>query len=282
MIMFRLLLFAHLAAAFAPDATAQQNNQKIPYGNNSAAGKYFDVGGAKIYFETYGQGKPFVLLHGGVYGYIDEFEYFIEKLSTQYKVICIATRGHGKSDAGNEPYTYEQRASDAFKLIRSISTDSVAVLGFSDGGYSAFKLAALYPEVVSKLIVIGAGDFSAKTKSRQFNYTKEKLLKDSPEFFKDRLALMPEPEKWDTVLSRLNDLYNKSTMSTETFSAIKCPTLIMSGDRDEYSSTEAVLAAAKATKGAQLSIIPGCGHVVFFCNFAAVWEAIRPFIGSKS
>ena len=42
--------------------------QQVPYGNNPTAGHYVDVGDCKIYYEVYGQGEPFVLLHGGVYG----------------------------------------------------------------------------------------------------------------------------------------------------------------------------------------------------------------------
>ncbi|MDR0750552.1 MAG: hypothetical protein LBF62_13425, partial [Tannerellaceae bacterium] len=37
----------------------------IPYGNNPVAGHYVNVGDAKIYYEVYGEGEPFVLLHGG-------------------------------------------------------------------------------------------------------------------------------------------------------------------------------------------------------------------------
>ena len=116
------------------------------------------MGDAKLYYEIYGKGKPLVLLHGGVYGYIDEFEPFINRLSENYQVICIATRGHGKSEIGHSPFTYKQRAEDAYKVIRSITKDSVVVIGFSDGGFSGLKLAALHPESVNKLIAIGVGD----------------------------------------------------------------------------------------------------------------------------
>ncbi len=130
---------------------------QIPYGNNPAAGHYFKLkDGTRLYYEVYGEGKPFLLLHGGVFGYIDEFEPFIAKLKDKYQVICSATRGHGKSDIGNAPYTFDQRASDVFQVIQSITRDSVIVLGFSDGGYSGFKLAANYPQVVKKLVSIGA------------------------------------------------------------------------------------------------------------------------------
>ncbi len=255
------------------------SSQKVPYGNNPQAGHYFNVGDAKLYYEIYGKGKPLVMLHGGVYGYIDEFENFIPKLAESYQVICIATRGHGKSEIGREPFTYRQRAEDAYKVIRSITKDSVIVLGFSDGAFSGLKLAALHPELVSKLIAIGAGDFPLTgTLGRKLNYTVESLMKSDSAFFASRVALMPEPKRWGECLSKLNKLYDGDSISTETFEKIKCPTLIMAGDRDDYNSTEAIVKCARSIRGSQLSVIPGCRHVVFYCNFPVVWESIRPFL----
>jgi pimeloyl-ACP methyl ester carboxylesterase len=198
-------------------------SQKIPYGNNPQAGHYFNVGDARIYYETYGKGEPFVLLHGGVYGYIDEFEYIIPKLAEKYQVICIATRGHGKPEIGNTPFTYQQRAEDCFKVIRNITKDSVTVLGFSDGGYSGLKLAALYPDVVKKLIAIGVGDKPKDSVYNKYHYTVAELKKASPKFIESRMQLMPEPDRYDECLAKLNDLYNKDYMSKETFSTIQCP-----------------------------------------------------------
>ncbi len=252
---------------------------QTPYGNNPQAGKYFTLkDGTKLYYEVYGKGAPFVLLHGGVYGYIDEFSPFIAKLAEKYQVICIATRGHGKSEIGNTPFTYQQRAEDAYQVIRSITKDSVTVLGFSDGAYSGYKLAAMHPQLVKKLIAIGAANRPKEAGREKANYTPEALLKTSEQFFKSRLALMPQPDKWAESLSKLNTLYNEGIASKEIFEKIKCPVLMMSGDQDTYHSVEEVVAAAKMISKAQLSIIPGCSHVVFDCNFPAVWEAITPFI----
>ena len=36
-------------------------SQQVKYGDNPAAGKYYDVRGIKMYVETYGQGKPLLL-----------------------------------------------------------------------------------------------------------------------------------------------------------------------------------------------------------------------------
>jgi pimeloyl-ACP methyl ester carboxylesterase len=163
-------------------------------------------------------------------------------------------------------------------VIRSITQDSVLVLGFSDGAYSGFKLAALYPQVVKKLIAIGASDYSKNSTHKKFQYSAAGLMKTDSAFFATRLEQMPEPERWNEALVKLSKLYNEDYMSTETFSKIKCPVLVMSGDRDAYHTTENVVKCMKAIPNAQLSIIPGCAHVVFFCNFQAVWEAITPFL----
>ena len=39
-------------------------DNSIPYGNNPAAGKYYDIRGIKMYCEVYGTGKPLLMIHG--------------------------------------------------------------------------------------------------------------------------------------------------------------------------------------------------------------------------
>ncbi|HTE26620.1 alpha/beta fold hydrolase [Flavitalea sp.] len=275
---FRNLSVSPGAATANKSSNSASLAVQVPYGNNPSAGKYFNVGDAKLYYEIYGKGDPFVLLHGGVFGYIDEFSQFIAELSTKYQVICLATRGHGKSEIGNSPFTYQQRAEDAYKVIRNITSDSVIVLGFSDGGYSAFKLAATYPELIKKLIVIGAGDIAKGSRSNKFDYNAENLLKQYGDLFRGRMAIMPEPQRWPETLNKLNALYNNEYMSEETLSKIKCPALVMAGDRDDYVQVTQVLKAKELIPHSQLSIIPGCSHVVFFCNYIAVKESIKPFL----
>jgi len=256
--------------------------QAIPYGYNNDTGKYFDVGdNTNLYYEIYGEGAPLLILHGGVFGYIDEFEHLIPMLVEKYQVICLASRGHVKSDVGSEPYTYEQRASDAFKLIQLLGLKKVTVIGFSDGGFAAYKLAAIYPDVVEKLVVMGAGDDPPKEGPGTSSYSADSLMKNYGDHFKKRVANMPEPDRWNESLEMLNDLYNNSVVSEETFKKIKCPVLVMSGDGDEYSDPEECLTAHQFLPDSRLSIIPGCGHVILYCNFPAVWESMKGFLGFK-
>ena len=66
------------------------------YGSDATAGHYVQTSDAKIYYERYGDGgRPLVLLHGGEYGYIDEFGELIREMGKRHTV--IATRGYGRS-----------------------------------------------------------------------------------------------------------------------------------------------------------------------------------------
>lgn len=269
---FAILSFSHLCRA-----------QNIPYGYNSEAGKYFDAGNdTRLYYEVYGEGDPLLILHGGVFGYIDEFRFLIPRLAEKYQVICLATRGHVKSDIGSEPFTYEQRANDALKLIKLLKLNQVTIIGFSDGGFAAYKLAAMYPEVVKNMVVMGAGDDPYSEQPGTSAYSADDLMGAYEDFFKKRVAHMPEPDRWGESLDMLNDLYNQSFVSEETFSKIKCPVLVMSGDGDEYSSPEECAKVHEYLANSQLSIIPGCGHVIMYCNFPAVWASMKVFLGFEN
>ncbi|MEQ9441288.1 MAG: alpha/beta hydrolase [Cyclobacteriaceae bacterium] len=254
--------------------------QPVPYGYNDDVGQYIDVGNnTQLYYEIYGSGDPLLMLHGGVYGYIDEFSGLIPKLSEKYQVICLGTRGHVKSDIGHAPFTYDQRASDAHQLIKHLGLSNVSVVGFSDGGMSAYKLAANYPEVVAQMIVIGAGDLPIKRiDTGPMRYSAESLMQASAEYFEHRLNHMPEPDRWNESLSMITDMYNNSIISKETFTKITCPVLLIAGEKDEYFSQQSLQKAHEYIPDAHLEVIQGCGHVVFFCNFQEVWKLTTEFL----
>ena len=156
--------------------------------------------------------------------------------------------------------------------------DKVTVIGFSDGGFAGYKLAAMYPDVVERLVAMGAGDDPPSETPGTSSYSAEKLMAEYRDHFEKRVAHMPEPERWGESLEMLNDLYNSSSVSKETFEKIECPVLVMAGDGDEYSDPAENLRAHQYLPDSRLSIIPGCGHVILRCNFPAVWESMRIFL----
>lgn len=249
----------------------------IPYGNNDAAGHYVQAGDARIYYEVYGQGSPLVVLHGGGVGCIYEMGRFIDRLSEKYQVIAVSTRGHGKSEIGRRSITHKQRADDALAALTAVTDKPAIVLGFSDGAYSGYKLASLYPDKVRKLIAIGAGENIPAL--RQIPCTKvEDIRKLDPAFINLQLKLAPEPELLQAYWDDFFGFYNRLVVSKELFGSIRCPVLLIAGELDQNAPLATVLAAYHMIPKAQLAVIANAPHTAFISNFDAMWANIVPFL----
>src|SRR6266850_863197 len=127
---------------------------QLQYGDNKAAGHYLTTRGIKLYYETYGQGDPLLMLHingGSINVFSNQIPYF----SKNYRVIAVDSRAQGKSADGKDSLTFEMMADDFNALLDSLHLDSCYVLGWSDGGISGLLLALRHPEKVKKLVVSG-------------------------------------------------------------------------------------------------------------------------------
>jgi pimeloyl-ACP methyl ester carboxylesterase len=273
-----------VALLISPRAQGQGESEKISYGANPAAGHYLRVDDAKIYYEAYGSGgTPLVLLHGGLYGYIAEFGELIGELSKHRRVIAIATRGHGKSDLGTKPFSYVLFANDAYAVIRHETSEKVDVLGFSDGAVTSYTLAAAHPELVRRLVAIGGPrKFADWTPGAQAEFRNAKpgdVERDSPQFVAERKKLMPEPEKWQEFVERVNAMESGPVYVTdEQIRSIKVPTLVVAGDHDPYNQIAKFVELFQFLPDGELAIIPGCGHVVLACKGSFTIAAVGTFL----
>jgi pimeloyl-ACP methyl ester carboxylesterase len=268
-------------------AQAQSNAETIPYGANPAAGHYLRVDDANIYYETYGSGgTPLVLLHGGLYGYIEEFGDLIGELSKHRRVIAIATRGHGKSELGTKPFSYALFASDAVAVIHHETEGKVDVLGFSDGAVTSYALASAHPELVRRLVAIGGPrrftDWPLAAQADFKNAKPSDVERDSPQFVAQRKKLMPQPDRWLEFNERLATLWAGPIYVTDAqIQSIKVPTLIVMGDHDQYNQIPKMVELFQLLPQGELAIIPGCGHVVLDCKGAFTITAVETFLDEQ-
>jgi pimeloyl-ACP methyl ester carboxylesterase len=256
------------AMLIGSSAQAQSKAEPVSYGANPAAGHFLRVDDASIYYETYGTGgTPLVLLHGGLYGYIEEFGELIGELSKHRRVIAIATRGHGKSDIGTKPFSYVLFANDAFAVIRHETGEKVDVLGFSDGAVTSYTLASAHPELIRRLVAIGGPRKLADwTSSAQME-------------FRNAKPLMPQPERWLEFNEKLNAMWAGPVYVTdEQIQSIKIPTLIVAGDHDPYNQIPKFVELFQLLPKGELAIIPGCGHVVLDCKGQFTITAVEAFL----
>lgn len=249
---------------------------KIPYGDNAEAGKFVQADDAKIYYEVYGKGQPLVILHGGLLGSTVEMAGFIDSLRRNFQVIAVSTRGHGKSEIGSVSMTYEQKANDIMAVVNAVTKEPVIILGFSDGAYTGYKVASMYPQSVKKLIAIGAGEQVPGL--RKVVFEADAMLKMDTSYWHQQFALMPEPQRLQVFWKNMESFYNTMTASKALFGSIRCPVLLLSGELDRNAPLPTVVNAYHMIPNCQLSIIPNAGHVVFLENFAAVWASVAPFL----
>ncbi|MEE8470206.1 MAG: alpha/beta hydrolase [Dehalococcoidia bacterium] len=110
------------------------------------------IGDINVYYETYGEGQPLLLIAGlgaDLTGWILQ----IPEFSRKYRVIVFDSRGSGRTDAPDMPYSIEMLADDTAGLLDALGVEKAHILGLSMGGCIAQELALKYPQRVKGLIL---------------------------------------------------------------------------------------------------------------------------------
>jgi pimeloyl-ACP methyl ester carboxylesterase len=246
----KLFLICILAGLWPAAVPAQI--KKIPYGNNPSAGRYYAVRGIRMYAETYGEGKPLLLIHGNG-GNISAFAQNIPYFSKKYKVIAVDSRAQGKSADNGDSLSFEMMADDFAGLLDIMHVDSAYVIGWSDGGINALLLAMRHPGKVIKLVATGANitpDSSA--------FIPSSWTGDQKKYEADKNKMRTtDKEKNDWKIFMLDKLQPNLLFSS--LQSIQCPSLIICGDHDLI-TIEHTTAIYRNIPRAYLWVLPNSGH----------------------
>jgi 3-oxoadipate enol-lactonase len=111
-------------------------------------------GHARLYFETAGHGRPFLMIHAGVADrrqWDNEFAHFSER----YRAIRFDQRGFGNSEPADGEFSV---IGDLFALLDHLEIDEpIIAMGCSMGGSLAMDFALAEPARVAALIMVGSG-----------------------------------------------------------------------------------------------------------------------------
>lgn len=220
----------------------------ISYGKNSSAGRYAQINGIQLYYETYGSGEPLIMLHGNG-GSIDAFRFQIPFFAKYYQVIAINSRLQGKSGGSPDTISYEQMASDFCALLDYLHIKSANVLGWSDGGIDGIIMALRCPEKVKRLAISGANTVPDSTA----------VTNADIQGMKNFVANPGKASKTDVALTQM--MIDQPNISYADLGKISCPVLVMAGDR-EMIKAEHTLKIYQSIPGASLCIFPDSNHGV--------------------
>ena len=123
--------------------------------------KYIEAQGISTYYVEAGVGPNLVLMHGGGIG-IDAmltWQRNIEALAERFHVVAFDEVGFGRTAMPKTPsqFTKLSRTSHAVALLDELGLDKAILVGHSEGGFMATKIAVDHPERVAKLVIVASG-----------------------------------------------------------------------------------------------------------------------------
>jgi pimeloyl-ACP methyl ester carboxylesterase len=229
-----------------------------------AFGEYAEVHGIKMYYEVYGEGRPVVLLHGGTATIQTSFAEQIPVLARNHRVIAIEQMGHGHTgDVAGRVLSYEGMAEDTAALLVQLGIQNADVVGWSDGGQLALRLAFTHPELVRRVVASGVG-LGATPQEQQ---AMRALSADRwPAPVREEYArVSPDgPQHWPVFFDKVRTMWAKPSwgISEQELGKIKATVLIVGGDRD-FTRVEETVRIFRMIPGARLAILPGTDHYTF-------------------
>jgi pimeloyl-ACP methyl ester carboxylesterase len=283
-------------------ATSEQDAQ--------GEGRYALANGTDIYYVEVGQGEPLLLLHGGAvstsplwagtpFAYVSHMDTFAE----HFRVIAPDTRGSGRTvNPGGGPVSFTQLADDVVALIDALDLGRPLICGFSEGAITATIIGIRNPETVRAIVNHAGYDFfnpqapSFMMMRQMFGGAPDATQADPDAFERtsessEEMRAMLELMKADhegaqgegylkTYLAQAFDRSIQSPGYTfEDLGKITAPTLILTGDRDDFCSVEEGVEAYRMLEQGELAVLPNHGHFISASAVRVTIEFLEQHLG---
>jgi pimeloyl-ACP methyl ester carboxylesterase len=245
------------------------------------------VRGCGIALRRAGAGRPLLYLHGA--NDAGQWLPFMGDLAGRHDVIVPEHPGFGSSDMPAWLDTIPDLANFYLDLIDQLDLQNVDLVGHDLGGWIAAELAVRNPRRLASLTLVSAAGIHVpgETQSDPFLRTDEQRLRD---LFHDpaqademvRRTLRPELEdvniKNHTTAARLTwQPRGYDPHLAKWLHRIKLPTLLVWGANDRLLPSAYASAWQKLIPGAQLVLLPDCGHLPHVERRADVVGALQTF-----
>ncbi len=259
------------------------------------------VNDVEMAYRLEGAGDPLLMIMG-ITGSKYHWLGFEKKLAADFLTIAFDNRGVGETSAPPGPYSMAQMAADTVGLLDVLAIDRAHVFGVSMGGMIAQEIALTYPERV-RTLVLGCTHFggvqqvlaSPEVFQRAFVLAgkgPEQAIRDilSVNFTADYMRAHPD------VVEHLVAYGVENRMTREAFAgqmaaaadhdtadrlgAVRAPTLAIAGDKDELIPPQNSVEIAGKIPQAEITLLPGIGHMFWVEAPDEAAFQIRRFIQS--
>jgi pimeloyl-[acyl-carrier protein] methyl ester esterase len=256
--------------------------------------------GITWHFDVDGKGDDLLFIHGwGVDRRIwrQQLKYFGEF----YRVIAVDLPGHGKSEF--RKVSLEVIARDLMEVLMHLQAQKVNVVGSSLGGMVAMKLYELFPQIIKRLVFVGALPKFAKSADFPHGLDVAKMKKlggqldsDYPSivniFFRSlftkqerqtrRFRWLQKFRQFDEVplkqaLAEYLDILEHEDLR-DVLAKIKVPVQFINGREDEICRAETVAFLHKSCPRSQVTFFDECGHFPFLSKSYEFNEVLEQFL----
>lgn len=212
-----------------------------------------------------------------------------------YSVLALDLPGHGAS-TGPALESIEDLAGWLLRVLDAAKVERASLIGHSMGGLVALAAAAAAPDRIEKLAILGGSGAMPVAPALL-----ELALADDPRAYElmvlwghhmgAQIGGHPTPGLWlmggsQRLLARgakgvlATDLTacNAYSGGPEAAAKVRCPALLVIGERDVMTPPRAGRALAQAIAGAEVATIPAGGHLMLVEQPDASLDALRGFI----
>ncbi len=242
-------------------------------------GEHLDIGGHPTWVDQRGSGPATILLlHGGLSNSDALLDVIGAPLAQRYRLVAFDRRGHGYTADTPAPFHYEDMAAETIGVLESVIGERAHLVGWSDGGIIGLLVALRRPELVDRMVVIGANfhfdgiagldlpEDSPLVRSIVDAYAERSP--DGGEHFGEIFG------KFETMMS------TEPTLTTDDLARITAPTLVMAGDDDAILLPH-TCAMYEALPAGQLSIVPGASHALPLERPDVTARSVLDFLGAE-
>ncbi len=255
------------------------------------------VDGLELYAHREGVGERTIMLLNGVGVSTFFWKYLRTYFNHRYQMIIWDYRGHGRSDQPKEiaSFRFHHLLEDLSTIFQFFKLEQAILIGHSMGAALALDYASKFPRRVSAIVsVLGSYEHMLSelfhfrhsgtvfqilnAVNRQFpgkfnsiwrhlgklpiNYAMAKLTVVNGDFCKkedmDSYFKHLSSMNFDFFMKALSECQKHS--SRKKLSRIKCPTLIIGGDKDNFTPIRKSFEMYELIRGAELMVIPNGSH----------------------
>ena len=258
-----------------------------------------EVGGVRTHYLEAGEGEPLVLIHGGGAGADAKgnWEACLPEYAKRFRVLAVDMIGFGRSERPDpKGYSYGQtnRNRHMAEFIEKAAGGPAHVIGNSMGGATALGVAINRPELLRKLVLMGAAgldianpDPSQRAALGGYDYTVEGMrklvgvltgphFKVSDELIAYRHGLTMQPgarEASAAIAEHMRD--DPMTYPREKIAAVQTPTLVVGGKLDKIAVLARTYGYLELMPNSWGFVLPHVGHWVMM-------EAPKEFVAATT